>query len=350
MSSKRKLEPEFDKCIDSSLKSAKKQKKDNTTLDIYEIDLPKLIKIGTEYKNDKTKKYVSDLQIISRLLPSLTKLNNMIGLNKLKKQIVEWILYFAQYLDDEEGELMNIIIDGEPGTGKTTIANIISEILSKLQILPTNNVISAKRSDFIGAYLGQTAIKTTELLEKARGGILFIDEAYSLGNPEGRDSYSKEAIDTLNAFLLENKRDLVVILAGYKEAINKCFLAVNQGLERRFPWRMSIDTYSSENLQQIFIKQIGDSRWEFKDNDPEKVIPKNFFNENKIYFKHNGGDTYNFFLKCKIAHGYRVFTKPRNIKKVLNTEDIENGFKLYTQSENISSRKEDKSFLEHLYV
>lgn len=112
-----------------------------------------------------------------------------------------------------------------------------------------------KRSDLIGKYLGHTAKLTQEVFDNSKGGILFIDEAYSLGNPEQRDSFSKECIDTINQNLTENK-DTVVFIAGYKEQLNESFFSYNPGLNRRFKMRLTVDKYNAEDLRQIFIKKL----------------------------------------------------------------------------------------------
>jgi hypothetical protein len=106
----------------------------------------------------------------------------------------------------------------------------------------------AKRSDLIAKYLGQTAAKTQEVIDDAVGGVLFIDEAYSLGNADGGDSYAKECIDTINQNLTEKKNQLLVIIAGYENALEECFFAYNEGLNRRFPFRYTIDAYTYDMI------------------------------------------------------------------------------------------------------
>jgi SpoVK/Ycf46/Vps4 family AAA+-type ATPase len=120
--------------------------------------------------------------------------------------------------------LLHTVIEGEPGTGKTELAEKIGKVYLKLGILKNDIFKKVKRSDLIAGYLGQTAIKTARLIEECKGGVLFIDEAYSLGNAEGkdgRDSFSKECIDVLNQSLTENKNNFVCIIAGYKEDLEK---------------------------------------------------------------------------------------------------------------------------------
>ena len=125
--------------------------------------------------------------------------------------------------------------------------------------------IIAKRSDLIGQYLGETSIKTQSLIDKCEGGILFIDEAYSLGNDEQRDSFSKECLDTINLNLSENKKKFICIIAGYKESLNNSFFAYNEGLRRRFPFIYNIENYNYKELEKIFYKMINDINWKIID-------------------------------------------------------------------------------------
>ena len=116
-------------------------------------------------------------------------------------------------------------IFGPPGTGKTEIAKIIGKIFCNMGVLSRNIFKKATRSDLIAGYLGQTAMKTRDIMQDCIGGVLFIDEAYALGNPEKRDSFAKECIDTLCEGLSDNKENLMVIIAGYEEDLKKCFFS-----------------------------------------------------------------------------------------------------------------------------
>ena len=116
---------------------------------------------------------------------------------------------------------------------------IIGKIFSKLGILSKKYFKKVTRADLIAGYLGQTAIKTRDVINEAKGGVLFIDEAYALGNPEKRDSFAKECIDTLCEGLSDNKDNLMVIIAGYEKELKDCFFSYNQGLDSRFNWRFN---------------------------------------------------------------------------------------------------------------
>ena len=211
-------------------------------------------------------------------------------------------------------------------THNTTVAKIIGKIYTNLGVLSKkNNVFKiGYRDDFVAEYLGQTAIKTRKFLESCLGGVLFIDEVYSLGpGQKDKDSFSKEAIDTLCSFLSEHKNDFCCIVAGYKDEIKKCFLSVNQGLERRFPWVHNIGEYTDEDIAKIFLKMLNETKWELKtDINNEYLV--NMFKNNKEMFKHTGGSIETFITKMKMCHSKRVFSLDRDVKFIITKQDIEN--------------------------
>ena len=212
-------------------------------------------------------------------------------------------------------------------THNTTVAKIIGKIYQNLEILSeTGEFKIAYRDDFVAEYLGQTAKQTRKLLKSCIGGVLFIDEVYALGpGQKDKDSFSKEAIDTITSFLSEHKNDFCCIAAGYDEDIKKCFFSVNKGLERRFPWVHKIEEYSSDNLTDIFLKMIKEAKWDVS-NDKSDIV--SLIEENKDMFINAGGDIETFFSKCKMFHSKRVFTLEKDHKFILTKEDMENAIKM----------------------
>ena len=182
---------------------------------------------------DSNKKYNINLSRLSKIKSQLIELKNMIGLNNIKSQIINQLLYILN--EYNEDNMLHTVITGTPGVGKTKLAKILGDIYHNLNIFKIkkrkrNNNYPFKivsRSDLIGKYLGHTSKKTQEVIDECNGGVLFIDEAYSLGNTEGRDSFSKECIDTINLNLSEKKKNFLCIIAGYKDSLDKCFFSYN---------------------------------------------------------------------------------------------------------------------------
>jgi SpoVK/Ycf46/Vps4 family AAA+-type ATPase len=277
----------------------------------------------------------------------------MVGMKDLKNNITDQILYFTQELyknKDNTGDFLHTVIYGPPGTGKTEIAKIMGKIYSKIGILSKGTFRKVTRADLISGYLGQTALKTRDVIKDCLGGVLFIDEAYALGNNEKRDSFSKECIDTLCEALSDNKNNLMVIIAGYENELKECFFNYNQGLDSRFTWRFSTDEYKADELFKIFLKKVSDIEWVIADDANIKV---EWFKKNMDYFKFFGRDMETLLAKTKIAHSKRVFCKPDNEKKKLILIDLNKGFEMYLKNNDVKNRKENgnlKKSLEYIYV
>jgi len=286
-----------------------------------------------------------DTVMLWKIRPYIKKLDQMIGLQSLKDSLLYQILYYLKGFHklNKDSEYLHTMIMGPPGHGKTEVARIIGNIYKSMNILSENGHFKvAYRDDFISGYLGQTAIKTRQLLESCIGGILFVDEVYSLGpGVDDKDSFSKECIETITAFLSEHKNDFCFIGAGYEKDIKKCFFASNKGLERRFQWNHKIDTYSPENLTQIFIKMVKDINWVHTVS--EKDIT-NLIKNNKDLFKNAGGDIEIFISKCKLVHAKRVFSLNDNNMFVLISDDLKKAIKLMKKLR-LDTYKENASIL-----
>lgn len=273
---------------------------------------------------------------ISYLNIPLTKINKMVGLSNIKKDIFKKIIYYIKNPNNEE--YLHTVISGPPGVGKTELAKIYGEIFSKLGILKNNKFIQIKRDDLIAQYLGQTSHRTKKLLEEAMGGVLFLDEAYSLGNDDKKDSYAKESIDMINQYLSERKNNFMMIIAGYENELDKCFFSVNPGLKRRFSTFLDINGYSYEELVKIFKLKIKDANYKL-DIDEEKL--NEFFKINKLKFTNFAGDIEKLINEMKYCQSFRTFTKNITCSK-MTQEDLVNGLKIF--------KEEDKSFLNNLYI
>ena len=332
--------------------ASRKRKLSDTMIDVYDPpkfkinSLDDLIELGNSANKPELKKN-KDLKNIQSIIPELKALNEMIGMNDLKKQLIYQILMICQGLEGDE--MMHTALMGPPGVGKTTIAQLIGKIYCKMGFLSHGHFKVVGREDLIGKYLGETAQKTKKVLTSAVGGVLFIDEAYSLGNPEGRDSYAKECIDTLNKFLSENTEDFICIIAGYKENLNDSFFGMNPGLNRRFPWKYNIEHYKPSELVDIFEKQLMDSQWRLrKEEFKDRLF--DIIETSKDRFKYNGGDTENFLASCKMAHSSRMFGKIRTWKRYLTLHDIDVGMEIFIKNKKSAETSTNKESLGHLYM
>jgi len=308
-----------------------------------------ILNLIERYKLDPTIHYNINMKALHDIKEPLIELNNMIGMKELKNNIVDQILYFTQELHKNKnstGDFMHTVIYGGPGTGKTEIAKIIGKIYGNIGILNKGTFKKVTRSDLIAGYLGQTALKTRDIIKESLGGVLFIDEAYALGNPEKRDSFSKECLDTLCEALSDNKDNLMVIIAGYENELKECFFNYNQGLDSRFTWRFKTDEYTGEDLYNIFIKKVNEIGWKVKEDS--NITPE-WFTKNKDYFKFYGRDIENVLAKTKIAHSRRVFCESNDEKKKINLKDLEKGFEIYLKNEDVKNRKEAENLKKQIY-
>lgn len=307
-------------------------KKEKIIIDDDIKDLDDLIGLINKYKLGDNVEYNINMESLHRIKTDLIKLNLMIGMDSLKTNIVDQILYYIQNLHDfkNDGEFMHSVIYGPPGTGKTEIAKIMGGIFCKIGILKKNTFKKVTRSDLIAGYLGQTALKTRDVLKDSLGGVLFIDEAYALGNNERRDSFAKECIDTLCEGLSHHKNNLMVIIAGYEEELRDCFFSYNEGLESRFVWRFKTDDCNAEQLMYIFFKKTKDAGWCIS---TDSNISVSWFESNIKCFKHYGRSMEVLFTKTKIAHSKRIFCKANKYKKQIILEDLEKGLEMYNASQ-----------------
>ena len=186
----------------------------------------------------------------------LNELDEFIGMRTVKnsiRRLAVQSMFMKQRAAMGAGKVqqmaMNFILTGNPGTGKTSIARKMGEVLQAMEILPTARVIEASRATLVGKYMGETPKIVNNMCDKAMGGILFIDEAYTLS--DGGDQYGKEAIDTLMKRMEDDRGKFVVIAAGYKDKMEE-FLMMNPGLASRFTHKLHIDDYNEDELLAIF--------------------------------------------------------------------------------------------------
>lgn len=203
--------------------------------------------------------YSQSLQINdTKTLPALlAELDQLIGLDSVKSKVNDLIAYQKiQILRKQSGlnsskNTLHLAFTGNPGTGKTTVARIVGRIYKQIGLLSKGHFIEVSRTDLIAGYQGQTALKVKKVIEKAKGGVLFIDEAYSITENEHSDSYGRECLTELTKALEDYRDDLVVIVAGYTEPM-KNFFNSNPGLKSRFNTFIHFDNYNASELSKIF--------------------------------------------------------------------------------------------------
>lgn len=204
------------------------------------------------------------------------ELENMVGMDKLK-DIVRSIADSVQYEKMEAASgikssprNLNMIFSGNPGTGKTCVAKMMADILNALGVLRTNKLICAERKDLVAGYIGQTAIRTKEFIDKAMDGVLFIDEAYSLTSSDSPRDFGAEAIDTLITAMNDYKGRLVVIFAGYRDEMER-FRKSNPGIDSRVGYTVEFEDYSADELTEIFRRKLEKDGYSVSDEALAKV-------------------------------------------------------------------------------
>lgn len=310
-----------------------KQKKYKIIINKRIEKIDDIINIINEYPIIENVDYNIDLKLLHKIKNPLLKLQSMIGMYEIKNNIIEQILYYLQNLHNNN-DYLHTVIYGPPGTGKTEISKIIGDIFTNIGILKKKVFKKVTRADLIAGFLGQTAIKTKTVIEECLGGVLFIDEVYSLGNNNKSDSFSKECIDTLCEALSDHKNNIMVIVAGYEKEIKECFFSYNDGLESRFMWKYSIEKYNENELYEILKKKIYEIEWSIS-----KEITKEWFNDKIEHFKFYGRDVELLVSNIKIAHAKRIFGLENPIKKYITKDDLDNGFK--KMSKKSKESKED---------
>jgi len=350
-------------------------------LDIKLNNISDLIELGKLYENEdyKNKNYSVNIEGINKMKSALEELNNLVGLENIKKKIVDQIVFFSQNLhnkyeipeiketpkenpiftilnfgpqkttneqfnknesclkNDDNLDMLHTVIEGPPGVGKTIFGKLLARIYLCLGITSKDTFKIVRRTDLVGEYLGHTAMKTQKAIDESLGGVLFIDEAYQLGNGNSKkiDSYSKECIDTLNQNLSEKKGQFICIIAGYEKELEENFFSMNPGLKRRFSFKYKMEGYNWEELTNILIYKINKMKWKINDETKKWLMEKEYLKDYIDQFPNFGGDIESFLLNIKIEHGLRVFGKDTKHHKIINIDDIIKGYERYKENKNI---------------
>ena len=248
------------------------------------------------------------------------ELNELVGLKKVKdtlNDLVDLITLKNKTKDDLKINNVNLhmVFLGNPGTGKTTVARMIASILYDLKYIRQNKLIEVSSKDLVAEYVGQTAVKTMNVVEKALGGILFVDEAYALADKGSENTYNAEAIATLIKAMEDYRDDLVVIFAGYTKEM-QAFLDSNSGIVSRIGYTLEFDDYTNEELIDIFKGMVTKAGFNLEDDAIEEV--DRLINENR-FTKNFGNARFirNVYERSVINHASN--TKNNKSSKVLKT-------------------------------
>lgn len=256
---------------------------------------------------------------------ALKELDELVGLDSVKKEVLACMnLLKINKMRDEKGlpklqTSNHMVFTGHPGTGKTTIARIMAKIYKSLGVVSKGQLVETDRSGMVAGYVGQTALKTAQVIKKAKGGVLFIDEAYSLSSDDGSNDYGKEAIDTLVKGMEDYRDDLVVIVAGYVDEMKK-FISMNPGLRSRFNKYINFDNYSPVEMLEIFIRLCRKMKFSLTDDAKNEAL---------LYFEKNQHDNTfgnargvrNFFDSVVTNQATRILSLPNPTEEEFMTID-----------------------------
>lgn len=242
----------------------------------------------------------------------LDELNELVGLEKVKNKVQDLIIYQKVQTLRQEKHLysvkntLHLAFIGNPGTGKTTVARIVGRIYKCIGLLSKGHFIEVSRTDLIAGYQGQTALKVKKIVEQAKGGVLFIDEAYSITENDQSDSYGKECLTELTKALEDYRDDLVVIVAGYTEPMNS-FFDSNPGLKSRFNTFIEFDDYTPNELDEILVSMCKHNDYKL-DEEVKKIIHLYFEKESDFKKENfaNGRLVRNLYDDLVMNHARRV--------------------------------------------
>lgn len=226
-----------------------------------------------------------------------------------------------------QGHFVHTLLLGQPGSGKTTFASLLVNVWDALGIIDKRRFKITKRSDWVGKYQGHSVAKAKKLIESCKGGVIFIDEAYSIiSSKDGDDMYGREVLTEIVEAMSNEDKQVIFIMAGYENDMKQLFQA-NAGLERRFGYVYRFKTPPAEMIESIFVKQLKETKWKILREDRKNI--RDFFARNVKKLKNGGGSTKQLIFHSKQASIVREF--PNKTTNILQLDDIEEGMKTFTR-------------------
>lgn len=323
ISTMRNLGQEFIACDDKS---------SERVIDKLTSYIGMLVKYAQEYGLAAARGNIKEVQTEKKTVEeALEELNSLTGLDAVKQDVNTLVnLMKVQKIREERGMKTpsvskHLVFSGNPGTGKTTVARLLAGIYNSLGILSKGHLVEVDRSGLVSGYIGQTATKVMEVVESAMGGILFIDEAYTLTSNKGQGDFGQEAVDTLLKAMEDNRDNLVVIVAGYTNLMEE-FLNSNPGLRSRFNKFMKFDDYTAEQLLEI-IKSMAEKQ--------DYILTKEAAQKALNHFKKIIENKPENFANARDARNYLERAISKQAGRIVNLKDIDKDIIMKIEAEDV---------------